>query len=277
MEDDADPQEGEQEAPTPEQEQPGSDTTTPAASQPVEAAAAPIGEPIEVEPGTDGEKVTEVATEEVVGESAAARSRRSRGRGSVEAGEEAIVYPPLFGLWDVRDVQVTDLGIAGYINLEPILIPHVGGRYANHPFSKSKVNIVERLINNMMRTEQTTGKKAKTYMIVKHAFQMVEQKTHTNPVQVYINALINAAPREEVTRLRFGGISVPRAVDCSSSRRLDIAIRNICKGAHSKSHKNKKRLAACLADELLSAANGEEASFAVKKKDELERVAAAAR
>jgi small subunit ribosomal protein S7 len=77
--------------------------------------------------------------------------------------------------------------------------------------------------------------------------------------------------------LRFGGISVPKAVDTSSAHRLDVAIRNICKGAVSSSHKNKKRMALCLAEEIILASKADMNSFAISKKEEMERIASSAR
>jgi len=129
----------------------------------------------------------------------------------------------------------------------------------------------------MMRTEHTTGNKSRAYIIVGKAFDIIAKKTKRNPIQVFIEAIESAAPKEEITRLKYGGISVPKAVDIAATRRLDVALRNICKGAHQSSRKNKKKLAACLADELLRAANGDLQSFAIAKKDEVERIAASAR
>src|SRR2546425_3288121 len=136
----------------------------------------------------------------------------------------------LFEKYELNDVVVHDAGLAKYMNLSPIVIPHTGGRWANKPFGKAKANLVERLINNMMRTENYTGKKSKSYRVVRSAFEIIEKRTQKNPVQVLVDALEKAAPREEVTRLRFGGISVPRAVDVTPSRRLDLALRSICQG-----------------------------------------------
>jgi small subunit ribosomal protein S7 len=82
---------------------------------------------------------------------------------------------------------------------------------------------------------------------------------------------------EEITRLRYGGISVPKAVDISPSRRLDIALRNLCIGANKSSYKKKKSIAQCLADELMAASKGDLISFAVSRKDEKERVVKSAR
>jgi small subunit ribosomal protein S7 len=183
----------------------------------------------------------------------------------------------LFGKYDLTEVAVTDGGLAKYIDLTPTSIPHTGGRHANRWFGKSKLSIVERFINNVMRTEDYTGKKGKAYKAVADSFEIIQRRTKNNPVQVLVEALQNAAPREEITRLQFGGISVPKAVDVSPSRRLDIALRNVSRGAVKASYKNKKSIATCLADELINASKGDMASFGVSKKEEIERVAQSAR
>src|SRR5216117_379228 len=183
----------------------------------------------------------------------------------------------LFEKYDLTEVEIHDAGLAKYINLSPIVIPHTGGRWANKPFGKAKANLVERLINNMMRTENYTGKKAKYYRVVRTAFEIIAQRTSKHPVQILVDAIEKAAPREEITRLRFGGISVPRAVDVAPSRRLDLALRNLCMGAVSATFKNRKPVEECLADEILNAAKGDMQSPAIAMKEELERIAASAR
>jgi len=185
--------------------------------------------------------------------------------------------PPLFGRYSFKEVVVSDPGLIKYINLTPVFIPHTAGRYTSKAFQKNRVNIVERFINNMMRTEHATGEKAHMIGIVRKAFEIIENKTKQNPIQVLVKAVENSSPREEITRLQYGGISVPKAVDVSSSRRVDIALRNLCKGILKASHKNKKRLEMCVAEELIAAAENNMNSFGVSKKEELERVAASAR
>jgi len=128
-----------------------------------------------------------------------------------------------------------------------------------------------------MRTEQYNGKKIKAYKVLKAAFEIIDKKTKSNPMQVFIDALQNTAPKEETTRLRFGGISVPKAVDIAPQRRLDIALRNICQGSINASYKNKKSIEACLADEIIKASKNDVTSFAVAKKNDIERVAKSAR
>ena len=183
----------------------------------------------------------------------------------------------IFGKYSTNDIVIEDAGLAKYIDLESMMVPHSGGKHANMWFGKSKLSIVERLINNIMRTEKYTGKKLKAYKAVSDAFDIIAAKTKKNPVQVLVEALQNAAPREEVTRLQFGGISVPKAVDISPQRRLDIAIRNLSSGVVAASSKNKKAIQDCLADEIMLAAKGDMTSFSVAKKEETERVAQSAR
>ncbi len=184
---------------------------------------------------------------------------------------------PLFGKYTFSGVVVHNPGLQRYINIEPVSIPHTGARHANRPFAKQHMNIVERLINGMMRTGHGTGQKAKMYRVVEEAFDIILARTKENPIQVYIDALCNSAPKEEVTRLRYGGINVPKAVDVSASRRLDIALRNVCRGAVQSSHKSRKRLPQSLANEIILASKRDISSFAVGKKEEVERIAASAR
>ena len=196
----------------------------------------------------------------------------------IQMADEIVAQKALiFGKYDTSEVVVNDGGLAKYIDLTPTNVPHTGGKHANRWFGKSNLSIVERLINNIMRTEKYTGKKLKAYKAVSDAFDIIAAKTKKNPVQVLVEALENAAPREEVTRLQFGGISVPKAVDISPQRRLDIALRNVSSGVVAASAKNKKTIQDCLADEIMLAAKGDMTSFAVAKKEETERVAQSAR
>jgi len=183
----------------------------------------------------------------------------------------------MFGKFDVSGVAVRDVGMARYIDISPVAVPHTGGRHTNKPFAKAKMSIVERLINGMMRTEVFTGKKLKAYRAVENAFTMIAKKSGKNPLQALVDALQNVAPREEVTRLQYGGISVPKAVDVAPARRVDLALRYICTGALEQSHKSKKPIEECLADEILAASNNDMNSFSVSKKEEIERVSASAR
>ncbi|MCL4309150.1 MAG: 30S ribosomal protein S7 [Candidatus Thermoplasmatota archaeon] len=185
--------------------------------------------------------------------------------------------PPLFGKYSFEGLEVHDPGLAPYLYLHPIYAPHTEGKLSGHPFQKTRMHLVERLTNHLMKGEHFTGKKSKALATVRKAFDELSRREKQNPLQLLINAVENAAPREEVTRLQFGGISVPRAVDAAPSRRVGVAIRNIAQGAIQASHKSTKSIETCLANEIALAAKGDQTSFAVARKEEVERVAQSAR
>jgi len=185
-------------------------------------------------------------------------------------------YFPSLSKYDMSTIKIEDRGLAKYLNLKMENI-FLGGINAKKIFSKSKIPLIERFINNLMRTENYNGKKIKAYKVVRDTIDIIDKRTKTNPIQVLIDAIQNSAPKEETTRLRFGGINIPKAVDISPQRRLDIAIRHICKATVSATYKNKKRMETCLADELIKASKNDVTSFAVAKKNDLERIAKSAR
>ncbi len=185
--------------------------------------------------------------------------------------------PPLFGKYPFEGIEVHDPGLLPYLYLHPVYAPHSEGRLTGRPFLKSRMHLVERLANHLMKGGKFTGKKSKAIATVRKAFDELAQKEGKNPLQLLVDAVENAAPREEVTRLQFGGISVPRAVDASPARRLNVAIRNLALGAIQASRKSTKPIHTCLADEIRLAAQGDLTSFAVGRKEEVERVAQSAR
>jgi small subunit ribosomal protein S7 len=185
--------------------------------------------------------------------------------------------PPLFGKYSFEGIEVHDPGLQPYLYLHPIYAPHSEGKLSGRPFMKSHMHVVERLANNLMKGGKFTGKKGKALATVRMAFDELAEREKKNPLQLLVDAIENAAPREEVTRLQFGGISVPRAVDASPARRAGVAIRNLALGAVTASHKSTKPIHSCLANEIALAAKGDLTSFAVGRKEEVERVAQSAR
>lgn len=194
----------------------------------------------------------------------------------------------VFGIWDTSDVAVNDPGLERHINTENVFLPHSGGRHAKKPFGKSEVSIIERLINRMgitghegkkhKRTSgRNTGKKHMHNKIVKEAFVIIEKKTKKNPVQVLVDALVNAAPREDTTRIKYGGVAYHQSVDISPQRRLGLALKFITVGAAKAAFKKKKPISASLADEIMAAADYDMKCYSISKKEELERIAKAAR
>ena len=182
----------------------------------------------------------------------------------------------LFNKWDLDEVKVEDLGLVKYICLDETLVPHTSGRHVKRQFAKSKVSIVERLMNKIMRTERNSGKKNKAYSIVEDALEIINKKTNENPVQVLVKAVENTAPREETTRIKYGGIGYQIAVDIAPQRRVDLSLGFLTQGAMQSAFKNTKSAAQCLADEILLAADEDSRSYALQKKEEKERVARSA-
>ncbi|WP_049985154.1 30S ribosomal protein S7 [Halobellus rufus] len=189
--------------------------------------------------------------------------------------DEAETNAQLFGVWDVTEIEYADPSTERYINVTPIA--HTMGRHAGKQFQKSELSIVERLVNRLMQTEENTGHKQKTMKIVKEAFETVHERTEENPVQVLVRAVENAAPREETVRLKYGGISVPQAVDVAPQRRVDQALKFIAEGTQRGSYKKPQSAAEALAQVLVGAADYDVQSYAIGQKEESERVAEAAR
>jgi small subunit ribosomal protein S7 len=181
----------------------------------------------------------------------------------------------LFGRYSVEDIEFTDPSTERYITVTPIA--HTMGRHAAKQFQKSEISIVERLINRLMQTDENTGKKQQTATIVKEAFDQVEDRTGDNPVQVLVTAVENSAPREETVRLKYGGISVPKAVDVAPQRRVDQALKFLAEGTYNDSFKTTTDASEALAQQLTGAADNDVQTYAVSQKEEKERVAAAAR
>ena len=172
-------------------------------------------------------------------------------------------------------IEYADPSTERYITVTPV--EHTMGRHAGKQFQKSEVSIVERLINRLMQTDENTGKKQQATRIVRNAFDLVAERTDENPVQVLVTAVENAAPREETVRLKYGGISVPQAVDVAPQRRVDQALMFLATGTHSASFKSPTDAHEALADQLTGAANYDVQTYAINQKEEKERVAAAAR
>ncbi|CAE1312634.1 RP-S5e [Acanthosepion pharaonis] len=168
--------------------------------------------------------------------------------GNMESWDEVTAPAPempeikLFGKWSPDDVQVNDISLTDYIAVKEKYskyLPHSAGRYQLKRFRKAQCPIVERLVCSLMMHGRNNGKKLMTMRVVKHAFEIIHLLTGENPLQIRVNQ----------------------------------ALWLLCTGAREAAFRNIKTIAECLADELINAAKGSSNSYAIKKKDELERVA----
>ncbi|CCC68058.1 hypothetical protein NCAS_0A15000 [Naumovozyma castellii] len=180
----------------------------------------------------------------------------------------------LFNKWSFEEVEVKDASLVDYIQIrQPIFVSHTAGRYANKRFRKAQCPIVERLTNSLMMNGRNNGKKLKALRIVKHTLDIINVLTDANPIQVVVDAITNTGPREDTTRVGGGGAARRQAVDVAPLRRVNQAIALLTIGAREAAFRNIKTIAETLAEELINAAKGSSTSYAIKKKDELERVA----
>jgi len=183
----------------------------------------------------------------------------------------------LFGKWSSEGIEVTDPGLKRYLSLKPTHVPHSMGRHEHGRFRKAEVNIVERLVNDLMRPGRSAGKKARTINLVRNAFEIIHLRTGKNPIEILVKAVENSAPCEDTTRITYGGVVYHMAVDVSPQRRVDLALRVISEGARKATFGNPRSYEECLAEELILAANNDMKSEAIRRKNEMERVARASR
>mmetsp|Transcript_13702 Transcript_13702/g.15603 ORF Transcript_13702/g.15603 Transcript_13702/m.15603 type:complete len:197 (-) Transcript_13702:800-1390(-) len=186
----------------------------------------------------------------------------------------------LFDKWKFEDVECSDLCLLDFLavsNSGAVYLPHTAGRYQSKRFRKAQCPIVERLATCLMFHGRNAGKKLMAVRIIKHSFEIIHLLTDQNPIQVLVQAIVNAGPREDSTRVGAAGIVRRQAVDVSPFRRVNQALYLIAMGAREASFRNIKTIAECLADEIINASKGSSNSYAIKKKDEIERVAKANR
>ena len=127
------------------------------------------------------------------------------------------------------------------------------------------------------KSSYNSGKKSKLLKSLKNAFTLIELLTEQNPIQVLVDGICNSAPREETTKIALGGIRYASAVDIAPQRRVDLAIKYLAQAIGARSHSNVRQFGENLAQELMLAANNSQESRAIKRKDEIERIAVSAR
>jgi small subunit ribosomal protein S7 len=192
-----------------------------------------------------------------------------------------------FNLYDLTEVGVKDPSLKRVINLDTKLVLKSHGRIKYDP-AKTKVNIIERLVNllavpgsrgkkHRIMTHWSSGKYSKNVKIVLGAFEIIAKKTGENPVVVFVRAIENAAPRDEVTSIEYGGARYPQAVDIAPRRRLNLVLRYFVNGAYDKAFNKKINITESLAKEIMLAAEGSSESYALSKKNDIEKQADSAR
>ena len=127
----------------------------------------------------------------------------------------------------------------------------------------------------MCGNHRQNGKKQQAVRIFRQVLEIVHLLTGSNPLEVLFEAIVQGGAREDSTRIGSGGTVRRQAVDVSPLRRVNQAIYLMCKGSRESAFRSHKSFSETLADEIIAASKGvgQGNSYAVKKKDEIERVA----
>merc|ERR1712038_204742 len=192
---------------------------------------------------------------------------------------EYALEPKLFGKWSYDVDECPDISLSNYLQVktvrQQVFVPYTAGRYQQRRFKKVQCPIVERMTCMLMTsTGRNNGKKQKAVKIIKQTMELMHLLTGENPVQIMVTAISHGGAREDSTRIGSGGVVRRQAVDVSPLRRVNQAIYLICKTARESAFRSLKSISETLADELINASKGSAGnSGAVRKKDEIERVA----
>ena len=127
---------------------------------------------------------------------------------------------------------------------------------------------VQSFINRVMRR----GKKSVAATIVYDAFDLVQERTKRNPMEVFEQAFKNVSPVMEVKPRRVGGATYQVPMEVPPYRRFALATRWILQASNSRSGKS---FSEKLALELIDAANNTGA--AIRKREETHKMAEANR
>lgn len=126
--------------------------------------------------------------------------------------------------------------------------------------------LVTRFVNNLMRD----GKKNIARKILYQAFEIIEEKTGEDGIDVFKEAMSNVTPVVEVRGRRVGGSTYQVPIEVRPDRGTALGMRWLISASNGR---NDKSMARRLSRELMDAANNE--GGAVRKKDEIHRMAEA--
>lgn len=127
-----------------------------------------------------------------------------------------------------------------------------------------------RLVTMMVRRLMRSGKKSLALRIVYDALKAIEERTGSDPLELFERAIRNATPLVEVKARRVGGATYQVPMEVRSDRGTALALRWLIQFSRQRSGKT---MAGRLANELMDAAN--ETGSAIRKREETHRMAEA--
>ncbi|EST51638.1 30S ribosomal protein S7 [Brevibacillus panacihumi W25] len=132
------------------------------------------------------------------------------------------------------------------------------------PIYNSK--LVTRLINRLM----LDGKRGVAQNILYNAFNIIQERTGRNPMEVFEEALKNVMPVLEVKARRVGGANYQVPIEVKPERRTTLGLRWMVNYSRNRGEKTMEQR---LANEIMDAANNTGA--AVKKREDTHKMAEA--
>lgn len=127
-----------------------------------------------------------------------------------------------------------------------------------------------RLVNMMVNRIMESGKKSLAYRIVYGAFGIIQERTGSEPLDVFEQAVRNVTPLVEVKARRVGGATYQVPMEVRSDRGTALALRWLIQFSRQRAGRS---MAMKLANELMDAAN--ETGSAIRKREETHRMAEA--
>lgn len=127
-----------------------------------------------------------------------------------------------------------------------------------------------RLVSMMVRRIMRHGKKSVAHNIVYDALATIEERTGSEPLELFEKAVRNATPLVEVKARRVGGATYQVPMEVRSERGTTLALRWLIHFSRARSGRS---MSSRLASELMDAAN--ETGSAVRKREETHRMAEA--
>ena len=122
-----------------------------------------------------------------------------------------------------------------------------------------------RLVNMLVRRVMRHGKKSLALRVIYDAMKIIEERTGSDPLETFENAVRNATPLVEVKARRVGGATYQVPMEVRPDRGAALALRWLIQYSRSMAMK--------LANELMDAAN--QTGSSIRKREETHRMAEA--
>ncbi|KKI98939.1 30S ribosomal protein S7 [Prochlorothrix hollandica] len=127
-----------------------------------------------------------------------------------------------------------------------------------------------RLVSMMVARLMQSGKRSLASGMLYNAFKTIEERTGSEPVELFEKAVRNATPLVEVRARRVGGATYQVPMEVRADRGTALALRWLVRFSRERSGKS---MTIKLANELMDAAN--ETGNAVRRREETHRMAEA--